>query len=95
MGSQTPFTPEELKPGRILVYRLALVLAIFCTVFLVLWLDRAGLHDQVDGEMSFADVVYFSMITITTVGYGDIVPVTPRARLIDALFLTPIRFFIW
>lgn len=78
-----------------ILFRLGVVLAIFCVVFLVLWLDRAGLRDQADGEVSFADVVYFSMITITTVGYGDIVPVTQRARLIDALFLTPIRFFIW
>ncbi len=94
-ASRVLFTPEELRPGRILLFRLCLVLLVFCTVFLVLWLDRAGLRDQVDGVVSFADVVYFSMITITTVGYGDIVPVTQRARLIDALFLTPIRFFIW
>lgn len=35
------------------------------------------------------------MITITTVGYGDIVPVSDRARLIDAFLITPIRLFIW
>lgn len=89
------FTPQELKPGRTVLVRLGIVLAIFFAVFLIFWVDRAGLQDQLDGEVSFADVVYFSMITITTVGYGDIVPVTPRARLIDALVLTPIRFFIW
>lgn len=89
------FTPQELKPGRTVLLRLGLVLAIFSVVFMIMWLDRDGLQDQLDGEMSFTDVVYFSMITITTVGYGDIVPVTARARLIDALLLTPIRFFIW
>jgi voltage-gated potassium channel len=35
------------------------------------------------------------MITITTVGYGDITPVTPRARLIDALVVTPARIAVW
>ena len=45
--------------------------------------------------MSLTDVVYFTMVTVTTVGYGDIVPVTPRARLIDALVVTPVRIFIW
>ncbi len=89
------FTPQELKPGRTVLVRLGLVLAIFSVVFVIMWLDRDGLHDELDGEMSLTDVVYFSMITITTVGYGDIVPVTARARLIDALLLTPIRFFIW
>ena len=89
------FTPEELKPGRTILVRLGLILVIFLAVFLIMWLDRDGMQDKLDGEISFTDIVYFSMITITTVGYGDIVPVTPRARLIDALLLTPIRFFIW
>jgi len=40
-------------------------------------------------------VLYFTMVTITTVGYGDIVPITPRARLFDAFVITPIRMFIW
>jgi voltage-gated potassium channel len=35
------------------------------------------------------------MITITTVGYGDIVPVSDEARLIDAFFVTPVRIFVW
>lgn len=64
-------------------------------VFLVLLADRNGLRDNADGHVSTTDVLYFTMVTITTVGYGDIVPVTPRARLIDAFFLTPARFFIW
>jgi voltage-gated potassium channel len=33
------------------------------------------------------------MISATTTGYGDIVPVTERARLFDALVVTPIRIF--
>ena len=35
------------------------------------------------------------MVSVTTVGYGDIVPVSARARLIDALLVTPVRLFIW
>ncbi|MDH5337004.1 MAG: ion channel [Nitrospira sp.] len=54
-----------------------------------------GLRDQADGEMSFSDVVYFTMITVTTVGYGDIVPISTHARLLDALVITPIRFGLW
>jgi voltage-gated potassium channel len=38
-------------------------------------------------------VIYFTMISATTTGYGDIVPVTDRARLFDALIVTPIRVF--
>ena len=32
-----------------------------------------------------AALLYFSLITLTTVGYGDIVPVTPAARVFAAL----------
>ena len=32
-----------------------------------------------------ASLLYFSLITLTTVGYGDIVPVTPAARVFAAL----------
>ncbi|WP_344695198.1 potassium channel family protein [Sphingomonas rosea] len=65
------------------------------SAFLLLWIDRDGLRDNIDGAVSFADTLYFTMITVTTVGYGDIVPVTEKARLIDAFLLTPIRLFIW
>ena len=85
---------EESTAARTLAVRAAIVVALFLAVLAVLWLDRAGLRDQSDGEVSFLDVVYFTMVTVTTVGYGDIVPVSDRARLIDALFVTPIRFFV-
>jgi len=32
-----------------------------------------------------SDFLYFSLITLTTVGYGDIVPVSPAARVFAAL----------
>lgn len=83
------------SPWRTLTFRALIALGLLVAAFCTLWFDRAGLRDNIDGHMSVADVMYFTMITVTTVGYGDIVPVTERARLIDAFFLTPIRLFIW
>jgi len=88
-------TPNAWSPARILVTRLGIVGLLFFLVFSLLWWDRDGLRDQIDGEISFTDVVYFTMITVTTVGYGDIVPVSTRARLLDALVVTPIRLGVW
>lgn len=85
------FTARAIGPRTRLLRRLTLALAVFLTVFGVLWLDRGGLRDHQDGEVSFTDLIYFTFVTITTVGYGDIVPVTDRARLIDALLVTPAR----
>jgi voltage-gated potassium channel len=59
------------------------------------WFDRKGLQDNTDGVVSFSDVVYFTAITVTTVGYGDIIPVTDRARMFDTFVVTPVRLFIW
>ena len=75
--------------------RLLLVLALIGVVMLVFWLDRENLRDASDGHVSFVDIVYFTMVTVTTVGYGDIVPVGDRARLLDAFLVTPIRLLIW
>ncbi len=88
-------TPHSASPARMLLHRLALAIALFFLAFCLLWWDRDGLRDQLDGQVSFTDVVYFTMITVTTVGYGDIVPVSTRARLVDALVVTPIRLGIW
>jgi len=88
-------TPNAWSPARILAARFALVFVLFGLVLSLLWWDRDGLLDQHDGEISFSDVVYFTMITVTTVGYGDIVPVSTSARMLDALVVTPIRFGIW
>ena len=87
--------PNPWSPLFILATRLGIAALLFCLVFGLLWLDRDGLRDQLDGEISLTDVVYFTMITVTTVGYGDIVPVSTSARLLDALVVTPIRFTIW
>ena len=58
------------------------------------YFDREGLRDTYDGDVSFLDIIYFTMISITTTGYGDIAPVTERARMFDALVVTPIRVFV-
>ena len=73
--------------------RMALLLVLLVFIVAVHWIERDTLKDNFDGHVSFADVIYFTMISATTTGYGDIVPVTERARLFDALVVTPIRIF--
>lgn len=77
-----------------ILIRVGFVLFLIGTAIAVHWFDRNGLQDSYDGDVSFLDVVYFTMISITTTGYGDIAPVTERARMFDALVVTPIRIFV-
>lgn len=95
VGGRRLFVGGESSVRRTLGLRAVVVLTLFLVVISVFWLDRDGLKDQIDGSITFVDVVYFTMVSVTTVGYGDIVPVTKQARLIDAMLVTPIRLFIW
>lgn len=78
-----------------LLVRALLVLALVSIALAGHWNDRDGLRDNIDGRISFSDVVYFTTITVTTVGYGDIVPVSNQARMFDTFVVTPIRIFVW
>jgi voltage-gated potassium channel len=89
------FVGGELSVRRTLMLRSGVVALLFLVVIAIFWFDRDGLIDHSDGAVSFTDVVYFTMVSVTTVGYGDIVPVTQQARIIDALLVTPVRLFIW
>ena len=74
--------------------RLSAALGLVFFVVLIHWFDRDGLVDHHDDNVSFLDVVYFTMISITTTGFGDIAPVSDRARLVEAVIVTPIRFAV-
>lgn len=78
-----------------LAWRLALVFGLIALVLGLHWIGREGLKDNLDDQISFIDVLYFTTVTIMSVGYGDIVPVSPAARLFEAVFVTPIRLFVW
>ena len=96
----TPTPSEELlvlrRKPRItgwlsLGWRLVAMAALLGILILIHWVERNGLKDTHDGSVSFLDVIYFTMISATTTGYGDIVPVTDRTRLFDAIVVTHIR----
>lgn len=74
--------------------RLSLAFVLIGIVVLVHWIDRDGLIDHHDGHVSFLDVVYFTMISVTTTGFGDIAPISDRSRLIEAVIVTPIRIAV-
>ena len=74
--------------------RLLLAFFLIGIVVLVHWIDREGLIDHHDGHISFLDVVYFTMISVTTTGFGDIAPISDRSRLIEAVIVTPIRIMV-
>ncbi len=77
-----------------ITWRVLAVLALLALAVGVHWLERDGLKDSADGHVSFLDILYFTSISVTTTGYGDIVPVSTSARMFDAFVVTPIRVFV-
>jgi voltage-gated potassium channel len=70
---------------------LAVGLLVLSTV--IVYLGRHGYRDAAHpGQpLSLLASVYYSTITLSTTGYGDIVPVTDSARLVNTVLITPIR----
>ena len=78
-------------PARELGKRILLALLILAVTVSLVYLDRDSYTDSADGVVSFVDSIYYSTVTITTTGYGDITPVTPHARLINSIIVAPLR----
>ncbi|NHC43905.1 potassium channel family protein [Motilibacter sp. K478] len=79
------------NPILAILLRFGLALALVCVNWLIVILERGSYTDNVDGDVSVIDALYYTTVTLSTTGYGDITPVTESARLINALAVTPMR----
>ena len=81
--------------GALVVY---LLIGITCTVvYEVIEVLAPGSFTNLQGlspEEAFAELNYFSMVTLTTLGYGDIAPVAPTARTTAVLEAIVGQFFV-
>lgn len=87
--------PRRLRrsPWQELGKRVVAAVAILVGIVLLVYLDRGGYRDGNDpgGTLSLLDAFYYTTVTLSTTGYGDIAPVSDSARLINALVITPAR----
>ncbi|MDF2980001.1 MAG: TrkA-N domain protein [Actinomycetospora sp.] len=89
----TVLMPEgRVGPVVALLRRLALALGALTAAALVVYFQRDGYIDNndVDG-IGLVDAFYYATVSLSTTGYGDIVPVSQSARLWTILVITPLR----
>jgi voltage-gated potassium channel len=73
--------------------RLLAALGILVGTVLLVYFDRDGYVDGNDptNTVSFTDAIYYTTVTLSTTGYGDIAPYKDGARLVNAFVITPAR----
>ncbi|HEX5979979.1 MAG TPA: potassium channel family protein [Thermoleophilaceae bacterium] len=91
-----PDTHIELPAGprhplRTIGERLAVALGLIVLVALLAYIGSDGYYDPEEDGISLLDAFYYSTVTITTTGYGDIRPVSDSARLVTTVIVTPAR----
>ncbi|MER7516787.1 potassium channel family protein [Streptomyces sp. NPDC126499] len=79
------------NPLRQVAKRILMALGVMAVTVLLVYLDREGYHDNANETLDFLDCVYYATVTLSTTGYGDIVPHSDSARLVNILLVTPLR----
>ena len=82
---------EEVSPVRQVLRRVWIAAIVLVVVVMVVWLDRDGYRNGDEVGLSLLDATYYATVTLSTTGYGDITPITPEARLVNILLITPLR----
>ena len=80
------------SPFKELARRALLALLLLMVSTMIVWLDRDSYADNTAADgVSLLDALYYSTVTLTTTGYGDITPFAAHAPLLTVLGPTPLR----
>ncbi|WP_228389137.1 potassium channel family protein [Cumulibacter manganitolerans] len=84
--------PERvLSPVRSLSARIGVAFVLVAVVVIAVYTGRGGYRDADGSPLTLLDSIYYTTVTMTTTGYGDITPVSPSARFVNVVLITPLR----
>lgn len=73
------------RKGKLYLHMTILLLVVYLALLTVLCLsEHTDSHATI---RSFKDAFWYSLVTLTTVGYGDLTPVTPVGQAVGVIFL--------
>jgi voltage-gated potassium channel len=82
---------RRLGPLRAIGVRVAVAVALILFIVIVVYVDRDGYRDVNGDGLTLIDSFYYTVVSLSTTGYGDITPMTQSARLVNVLLVTPAR----
>lgn len=82
---------STVGPLRAIVRRVLFAIGVLFFVILLVYFDRDGYRDVNEDGVSFLDAAYYTTVSLSTTGYGDITPTSDGARLVNFLIITPLR----
>lgn len=91
MGETLVLPGRSETPWLAVGKRAALAGSCILITALIVYIQRFDYSNAAGGDVSLLDAFYFATVSLSTTGYGDIAPITPWARLINILVITPLR----
>ncbi|NLU81972.1 potassium channel family protein [Rhodococcus sp. HNM0569] len=81
------------SPARAIWKRVLIAIGALAAAVVIVYIGRSGYRDAQGGDLSLLDCIYYATVSLSTTGYGDITPVTPWARFLNIVLITPLRIF--
>lgn len=82
---------SAVGPLRAIGRRVIFALSVLIFAILLVYFDREGYRDVNEDGVSLLDAAYYTTVSLSTTGYGDITPASDTARLVNFLVITPLR----
>ena len=87
------FSSSRLGPVANIALRLGVAVGALIITAFVVYLERDCYADRgISGTLTPLDAIYYATVSLSTTGYGDIVPICQSSRLANVLIITPLRF---
>lgn len=80
------FTNKLRRDVRKLIYNIEYILITLLIFIVIAAVSMWQVETRFEGTItSLADALWWAVVTITTIGYGDIIPTTPQGKVLGAL----------